>query len=61
MNENTEPVEVTITARDAQNNTASHSFEYTPPVAGVAEAVDDLKNGWIGTIDQRIKRVNQSE
>jgi hypothetical protein len=61
MNENTEPVEVTITAKDARGETARYDFEYTPPVGGVAEAVDDLKNGWIGTIDQQIKPVNQGE
>ena len=61
MNENTEAVEVTIAARDAQNNTASHSFEYVPRKAGVDEAVDDLKHGFIGSIDQRIKKVNQGE
>jgi hypothetical protein len=61
MNENTEPVEVTITAKDARGETARYDFEYTPPVGGVAEAVDDLKHGFIGTIGQRIKPVNQAE
>ena len=61
MNETPTPVEVTITARDAQNNTASHSFEYTPRKAGVEEAVDDLIHGWIGQIDQRMRDVQSGD
>lgn len=59
--ENTEAVEVTITARDAKGNSARYDFEYTPALPGVDEAVDDLRHGWIGTIDRRIKKVNQGE
>lgn len=55
------PVEVTITARDARGNTASHEFEYTPRKAGVAEAVDDLRHGFVGQIDQRIRDVQTDE
>ena len=55
------PVEVTITARDARGTASSVEFEYTPPTGGVAEAVDDLRRGFIGRIDQRIKDVNQDD
>jgi hypothetical protein len=61
MSESIEPVEVTITARDAAGNTARRDFEYTPVKAGVREAVDDLIHGFTGSIDERIKPVNQSE
>ena len=56
-----DPVEVTITARNAVGESASVDFEYTPSKAGVAEAVDDLRRGFIGRIDQRIKDVNEDE
>jgi hypothetical protein len=61
MEETPTAVEVTITARDAENNTASRSFEYTPSSPGVEEAVDDLIHGFIGRIDQRITDVQDSE
>jgi hypothetical protein len=61
MSDVIEPVEVTITARDAAGNTARQDFEYTPKAAGVTEAVDDLRRGFVGSIDERIKPVNQDE
>ena len=61
MSDKADPVEVTITARDAMGQSASVDFEYTPSKAGVDEAVDDLRRGFIGRIDQRIKDVNQDD
>lgn len=56
--ERIEPVEITITARDAKNNAASIHFQYTPRKPGVEEAVDDLKHGFVGQIDSRITQVD---
>jgi hypothetical protein len=56
-----EPCEITITAKDARGQSASVDFEYTPKAPGVAEAVDDLRRGFIGSIDQRIKDVDSDK
>jgi hypothetical protein len=61
MSDKAEPVEVTITAKDARGAASSVEFEYTPPTGGVAEAVDELRRGFIGRIDQRIKDVNEDD
>jgi len=53
-----DPVEITITARDAKNNAASYHFQFTPLKPGVEEAVDDLKHGFTGQIDRRITQVD---
>jgi hypothetical protein len=53
-----DPVEITITARDAKNNAASYHFQYTPRKPGVEEAINDLRYGFTGQIDRRITQVD---
>ncbi len=61
MSDDIEMVEITIIAEDARGNRASAPFQYTPEKPGVQEAVDDLRHGFIGRIDQRITPVNQDD
>ena len=56
--ERIDPVEITITARDAKNNAASYHFQFTPRKPGVEEAISDLKHGFTGAIDRRITPVD---
>ena len=53
-----EMVEVTITARDARNATASYHFEFRPRTPGVEEAIEELRHGFIGRIDQRSRPID---
>lgn len=52
-------VEAEIRVTDKDGNTASRHFEYKPLGPDVDAAAGELRRGFIGSIDQRSKEVNQ--